>query len=82
VAERPCFQDVRVLAELEHISDVNRYLEAGWIPVRPPAEDEIYYVVGWTKDEEPRRPKCTALAELHEELAAEIAKTVGKPQGA
>lgn len=76
MTERPSIHDVRMLVELEHVDDVNLHLAAGWILVKPPAEDEFSYVVGWPDDGEPPRPKGPALADLHRELAEDLAARV------
>jgi hypothetical protein len=39
--------DVRELCELKYVDEVNRYLDAGWIFVKAPVEEELFYVVGW-----------------------------------
>lgn len=81
MAEKPNLHDVRILAELERVDDVNRHLAAGWILVKPPAEDELFYVVGWPHEGEAPHPRGPTLADLHAELEAEVAKTLEERKG-
>jgi hypothetical protein len=62
--------DVRELCELKYVDEVNRYLDAGWIFVKAPVEEELFYVVGWPLEEPPAHPKGPTIADLHESLAA------------
>ena len=74
MADRPNIHDVRTLTELEYVSDVQLHLDAGWVLVKAPAGDELFYVLGWPGDGEPPRPKGPTLADLHAEIAEEVAR--------
>lgn len=72
MTDKPTIHDVHSIIELEYVSDVQLHLEAGWMLLKAPVDDELYWILGWPGEGEGPRPKGPTLADLHDQLAKDV----------